>query len=243
MTAVSRYVKMTAREGQGEALAQRMLEVANGLRSTAGCEQYVINRSRTDADVVWVTELWASQEALDASLKELQTESGQAAMAEVMGLLEGSPEPIELEPLGGVGYLPGGRGATIVSLNEVEDQAPKFGFGELGEARFARKALHTSRTGLAFHRLLPGKRQAFGHCHQHAEEVYVVLSGGGNIKIDDDIHEIVALDAIRVAPESMRALEAGPDGLEVLAFGPHHAGDGDLSREFWPAPAANGQQP
>ena len=242
MTAVSRYVKMTAREGQGEALAQRMLEVADGLRSTAGCEQYVINRSRTEADVVWVSELWAGQEALDAAMEELQSEPGKAAMADVKALLEGSPEAIELEPLGGVGYLPGGAGYTILSLTAVEDQAPKFGFGDRGEARFARQDLNTSRTGLAYHRLRPDRRQAFGHRHQHAEEVYVVLAGGGRIKIDAEIHEITALDAIRLAPESMRALEAGPDGLEVLVFGPHHAGDGDLSPEFWPAEEPNGDR-
>ncbi len=242
MTAVSRHVKMTAREGQGEALAQRMLEVADGLRSTAGCELYVINRSRSAPDVVWVTELWASQEALEAARKELQTESGQSEMAEVIALLDGSPEPIELEPLGGVGYLPGGGGFTIVNLENVEDQAPKFGFGDLGEARFARQALSTSRTGVAFHRLHPNARQGFGHRHQHAEEVYVVLAGSGRAKIDDEIHDLTALDAIRVAPESMRAFEAGPEGLEVLAFGPHHAGDGDMSPEFWPVEAADGDK-
>jgi glyoxylase-like metal-dependent hydrolase (beta-lactamase superfamily II)/quinol monooxygenase YgiN/mannose-6-phosphate isomerase-like protein (cupin superfamily) len=208
MTAISRYVKMSARERLGKALAQRMLEVADGLRATAGCELYVINRSRAVPDVVWVTELWASQEALDAALTGLQTESGQAGMAEVMALLDGPPEPIELEPLGGVGYLPGGRGFTILNLDEVEDQAPRFGFGQLGEARFARQALNTSRTGVALHRLRPHARQAFGHRHQHAEEVYVVLSGGGRVKIDDEIHEISALDAIRLAPESTRAFEA-----------------------------------
>jgi quinol monooxygenase YgiN len=121
MTAISRYVKMTAREGQGEALAQRMLEVADGLRSTAGCELYVINRSRAVPDVVWVTELWTSQEALEGALKEVQTESGQSAMAEVMALLDGSPEPIELEPLGGVGYLPGGGGFTLLGPHHAGD--------------------------------------------------------------------------------------------------------------------------
>jgi quinol monooxygenase YgiN/mannose-6-phosphate isomerase-like protein (cupin superfamily) len=233
---------MTAREGSGEALAQRMLEVADALRSTTGCELYVINRSRAVPDVVWVTELWASQEALEAALKEIQTESGRSAMAEVMDLLDGSPEPIELEPLGGVGYLPGGAGFTLLNLEDVEDQAPRFGFGDLGEARFARQALNTSRIGVAFHRVRPDTRQAFGHRHQHAEEVYVVLGGGGRMKIDDEIHEITTLDAIRLAPESMRAFEAGPDGLEVLVFGPHHAGDGDLSTEFWPAGAPDGEQ-
>jgi hypothetical protein len=35
-------------------------------------------------------------------------------------------------------------------------------------------------------------------------------------------------DAVRVAPGSARELQAGPDGLEVLAFGPHTPGDGEM---------------
>ena len=33
------------------------------------------------------------------------------------------------------------------------------------------------------------------------------------------------MDAIRMAPKVTRSLEAGDEGLEVLAFGPRHAGD------------------
>jgi mannose-6-phosphate isomerase-like protein (cupin superfamily) len=81
--------------------------------------------------------------------------------------------------------------------------------------------------------LKPGKRQAFGHSHDDAEEVYVVLSGGGRMRLDDEIVEIGRLDAIRVAPAVKRAFEAGPDGLELLAFGAHHENDGQLDTEFW----------
>jgi len=46
---------------------------------------------------------------------------------------------------------------------------------------------------------------------------------------------VQALDAIRVAPQIVRGFEAGPSGLEILAFGPHHQNDGELVREgFWP---------
>ena len=38
---------------------------------------------------------------------------------------------------------------------------------------------------------------------------------------------------MRVSPEVMRAFEAGPDGLEVLAFGPRHKGDGELVQGWW----------
>jgi quinol monooxygenase YgiN len=106
MASVGRYVKMTARKGEGQALAQLLLRIADGLRSVAGCELYVINRSPSEPDAVWVTELWRSQEALDQSLQALQTEDGQAQLGQVMALLGGSPERIDLEPLGGVGFRP-----------------------------------------------------------------------------------------------------------------------------------------
>jgi hypothetical protein len=41
------------------------------------------------------------------------------------------------------------------------------------------------------------------------------------------------MDAIRVAPGVMRGFEAGPDGLELLAFGTHHEGDGEIDPGFW----------
>jgi mannose-6-phosphate isomerase-like protein (cupin superfamily) len=123
---------------------------------------------------------------------------------------------------------------TIKNLREVEDMAPRFGFDEVQEARFPREDLESESVGLAFHRVKPECRQAFAHRHQHAEEIYVVLSGRGRIKLDDEVRDIQPMDAIRISPEVARAFEAGPDGLELLAFGPRHAGDGEvLSGDFW----------
>ena len=124
---------------------------------------------------------------------------------------------------------------TIENLRGVEDSAPKFGFDELQEARFARGALDADATGLSYHRIKAGKRQGFGHHHIDAEEVYVVLSGSGRVKLGDEIHEISPLNAIRVAPAVIRAFEGGPDGLELVAFGPHHDGDSEIVPDFWPA--------
>jgi mannose-6-phosphate isomerase-like protein (cupin superfamily) len=122
---------------------------------------------------------------------------------------------------------------TITNLTSVEDSAPKFGFGEIGEAHFAREDVDAKDTGLAYHVLRPGKRQAFGHRHEDAEEINVVLSGSGRVRLDDDIKDIDTMDAIRIAPKVTRCFEAGPDGLEWLVFGPHHDKDGDLVQDFW----------
>ncbi len=104
MAAVERYVKMMAKAGQAAALAQVLLEVADSLTETPGCQLYVINRSPAEPDAVWVTELWRGQGELEASLQGLGTEAGRSRLARVMSLVEGSPERIELEPLGGVGH-------------------------------------------------------------------------------------------------------------------------------------------
>jgi hypothetical protein len=54
------------------------------------------------------------------------------------------------------------------------------------------------------------------------------------MKLDDEVVDVKRLDAIRVAPPVVRAFEAGDEGLEVLAFGPRHEGDGEiLEGEFW----------
>ncbi len=122
---------------------------------------------------------------------------------------------------------------TLRNLAEVEDSAQKFGFGELGEVRFATEALETADTGFSLHRLNPGRRQAFGHRHEDAEEVYVVIAGSGRVRLDDEVVELGRLDAIRVDSGVTRAFEAGPDGMEFLVFGPRRDGDGELVHGWW----------
>lgn len=230
-------MKFTAQPGRGDELADLLLRAADSLRDTAGCELYVINRAKDEPDQIWVTELWLSQEAIDASLEQLRSGEAKAQLKQVMALLDPSnpPERIELEPLGGVGYLPGGTGYTHLNLEDVEDVAPRFGFAAQGEARFANRALGTVGTGVSHQRLRPGVRQAFAHRHEHAEEVVVVLSGSGRVKIDDEIRDLGPLDAIRFAPGSTRAFEAGPEGLELLIFSARHPGDAVIDRTFWPS--------
>ena len=120
-----------------------------------------------------------------------------------------------------------------VSLAAVDDAAPGNGFGDRWEARVARHALAAERTGVTFFRLRPGKRSPFTHRHTDAEEIYVVLSGSGRVKLDDELVDVGPLDSIRVAPATARAFEAGEDGLDLLAFGPHHAGDGEPVEDPW----------
>jgi quercetin dioxygenase-like cupin family protein len=122
---------------------------------------------------------------------------------------------------------------TRIGIDDVEDAALANGLGHRWEARVARHDLGAERTGLTHFRLKPGKRSPFMHRHRDAEEVYVVLAGSGWVKLDDDVAEVAVLDAIRVAPAVARAFEAGPEGLEFIACGPHVEGDGEPVEDRW----------
>jgi mannose-6-phosphate isomerase-like protein (cupin superfamily) len=123
---------------------------------------------------------------------------------------------------------------SIKNLRDVKDMAPDFGFAEVQEAHFAHEELDAESTGFSLIVVKPGKRMAFAHKHDEAEEVYVVVGGAGRAKLDDDVKEIGRLDAIRVAPSVVRTFEAGGEGLELLAFGPRHDGDGEIIKgDVW----------
>ena len=119
------------------------------------------------------------------------------------------------------------------NLRSVEDSAVRFGLSETQEARFPRADLVAEQTGINFLRVKPSQREAFAHRHRIAEEIYVVFSGTGRVKLDDELVELSPLDAVRVSPGVARSFEAGPDGLEVLIFGPHVDGDGEMVADFW----------
>ena len=110
-------------------------------------------------------------------------------------------------------------GYTHVHLKDVENMAEKHGLAPDMEARFATRDLGLGDAAMSYQRLAPAKRSSFGHRHGSQEELYVFISGSGRAKLDDDIIEVKALDALRIAPQTVRALEAGPDGLEMVAFG------------------------
>lgn len=117
---------------------------------------------------------------------------------------------------------------------EVENQAPKFGMPAELEARFARTALGGETLGLSHMKLAANFRIPFGHKHAGQEEVYVVVRGSARIKVENEIVELVEWDAIRFDKNTMRAVEAGPEGVEYLAFG---AGDdprdADVVQGWW----------
>ena len=110
-------------------------------------------------------------------------------------------------------------GYTMVNLHGVENQAPNFGMPDEMQARFARTPIGGETLGLSLFTLAPGFRIPFGHKHVTQEEVYVVIRGSARIRVEDEVVELGELDAIRFDRDTMRDVEAGPDGVDYLAFG------------------------
>jgi quercetin dioxygenase-like cupin family protein len=125
---------------------------------------------------------------------------------------------------------------TRVNLkSDVKDMAPEFGMDGI-ESHFARTNLELEKSGLSYFRLDSGYRAPFGHTHSEQEEIYVILSGSARVAVGDEVIELGELDAIRIAPETMHGMEAGPDGAEILAFGAPNTDnkDADMQPGWWP---------
>lgn len=121
---------------------------------------------------------------------------------------------------------------------DLQDVGAAFDGAPDLEFRMATAALELERSGLSYQRIPPGYRFPYGHTHKTQEEVYVVVRGGGRMKVDDEVIALEEWDAVRVAPGTWRGYEAGPDGLELLVIGAPHLGDAPRDdvegrRDWW----------
>jgi mannose-6-phosphate isomerase-like protein (cupin superfamily) len=123
---------------------------------------------------------------------------------------------------------------TIVNLKQVEPSEAARAAGI--DAHMSRSRLDSEHLGVSYFRYPPDFRPGTGHHHREQEEAYVVISGSGRMRLDDEIREIRQWDVIRVAPSVVRAFEAGPEGLDVIAVGGNkpEGGDGVPSDSPWP---------
>ena len=123
---------------------------------------------------------------------------------------------------------------AIVNLLEIEDTVQ--GRLEGLEGRFSRKFLDSRDLGVSHWKYGPNLRNPAAHRHREQEEAYVVIAGSGRVRLDDEIRDVRQWDVIRVAPEVVRAFEAGPDGLDLIAVGGQkpEGGDGVISDSPWP---------
>ncbi len=91
----------TAKPGERAALAAAMLD---GIQAMPGCLSYVVAEDPDNADKLWITEVWDSEESHKASL---QLPSVKAAIQKAMPLIAAFGSGQVTRPLGGHGLAKG----------------------------------------------------------------------------------------------------------------------------------------
>jgi len=118
------------------------------------------------------------------------------------------------------------RPAWIVHRDDVPPRTkerPGRSFAE----RPLSAAAGSRTTGLQHVTLAPGKHGWPRHCHASDEELFVILSGTGTVRIGDEEAEVRAGHVVS-RPAGTRlahSFRAGGDGLEYLAYGQRISGD------------------
>lgn len=92
--------KLKAIQGQGDALAEILVQASALVAHAKGCHLYLVSRDPQDKESVWITEVWDSKEAHDQSLN---VEGVRVLISKAMPLLDGQPEKgLVLEVIAGI---------------------------------------------------------------------------------------------------------------------------------------------
>jgi len=89
--------KITAHAGKRDELVEVLLA---GAKDMPGCSSYVVAQDNSDADAIWVTEVWVNQASHQASLKLPAVEN---AIAKGRPLIAGFGDRVMTTPIGGIG--------------------------------------------------------------------------------------------------------------------------------------------
>jgi mannose-6-phosphate isomerase-like protein (cupin superfamily) len=128
-------------------------------------------------------------------------------------------------------------GYTIKSLSDVPDMLGDYP----GEMRMATYEVDAEQAALTWRRMPPrtGGKGAYGHRHKTQEEIYLVVSGTLQFKLEDDVIDVPAGTVVRVAPEVARSVwNEGPDDVELVIVAKKiddPRGDAEIVPDFWPA--------
>jgi uncharacterized cupin superfamily protein len=122
-----------------------------------------------------------------------------------------------------------------VSLDEIEDTLGDYP----GDMKPLKSPLGTTQVALTYRRMPKhtGAKGSYGHRHEQQEEIIYVLSGQVQVKVDDDVVEVPAKSAIRIAPGAVQGTwNDQPEDAEILIISNRmDPGDKvDKVQDFWP---------
>src|SRR5438034_7262242 len=92
----------------------------------------------------------------------------------------------------------------VVKIEDVEDWLGDYP----GEMRGITYAIGAEQVAITYRRMPQhtGSKGSYGHRHKTQEEIYFVIAGRLQFKLDDEVVEVGTHEAIRVAPETWRGV-------------------------------------
>ena len=125
---------------------------------------------------------------------------------------------------------------SIRKLDDVPDVLGDYP----GEMRFFTGELGNEQVAFT-HRRMPAKtggKGSYGHRHKTQEEVYFVIDGTLQFKLEDEVIDVGPGTAVRVAPEVVRSVwNEGPEDANIVIVSPRVENvldDAETIPDFWP---------
>lgn len=125
---------------------------------------------------------------------------------------------------------------TVCTLEDVPDVLGDYP----GEMQFFTGPLEAEQVALTYRRMpaKTGGKGGYGHRHKTQEEIYFVVSGTLQFKLEDEIIDAGRGTAIRVAPEVVRSVwNEGPEDAQLVIVSTRIDDvreDGEMVEGFWP---------
>ena len=129
-------------------------------------------------------------------------------------------------------------GYTVVTLDEVPDL---FGGKYPGVMRMLSESLGAEQVAITHRLMTPGSggKGGYGHRHKTQEEIYFVVSGTLEFKLDDEVLELGGGSVVRVSPVVVRSVwNEGPGDAELIIVSTRiedARADAEMIEDFWPA--------
>jgi quinol monooxygenase YgiN len=92
------FNRLTAKPGERARVVEILLESGKLFDDNSACRLYLAAESADDPNLIWVADLWTSEEE---HAEALEAPDMRPFVEECMPLLEGMPEQIRVRPVGG----------------------------------------------------------------------------------------------------------------------------------------------
>jgi mannose-6-phosphate isomerase-like protein (cupin superfamily) len=127
-------------------------------------------------------------------------------------------------------------GYTVKKVEEIPDVSGDYP----GEMRLGRDALDCDQIAFTWRRMPPqtGGKGSYGHRHKTQEEIYCVVEGTLQFKLEDEVFDAGPGTVVRISPEVVRSVwNEGPDDVMLIMVSPkveNLMADVEKVPDFWP---------